>query len=197
MWDDDVALVFLASHAIKRTFSSAFHELRCEEHEERFKITKAWLERDEMQAITPANAAEGRAVLLEIIDRAIERLRRLEAERAEVADFVEELDGKIPSDQETKTVAGVQRHSGSCNRLMLRNLDAIDKARRYEAEGWGKTRQERESRRQGARRSKATLVFAARSRRARDDSRSRGLRWKRRGGTGPVQGEDRAATVRI
>ncbi len=156
VWDDQVALVFLASHAIKRSFSSAFHELRCEEHEERFKVTKAWLERDEMQAITPASAAEGRAVLLEIVDRAIERLRRLEAERAEVADFVEELDSKIPSDQETKTVAGVQRHSGSCNRLMLKNLDAIDKARRYEAEGWGKTRADRESRKDKARRSKAT-----------------------------------------
>jgi hypothetical protein len=96
--DFDVALVFLASHAIKRTFSFAFHELRCEEHEERFKITKAWLERDEIKAITPASAAEGRAVLLDIVDRAIERLQRLETARAEVADFVEELDTQIPSD---------------------------------------------------------------------------------------------------
>ncbi len=156
VWDEQVALVFLASHAIKRTFASAFHELRCEVQEERFKITKAWLERDEMQAITPASAAEGRAVLLDIVDRAIERLQRLEAARAETADFVEELDGQIPSDEETKTVAGVQRHRGSCNRLMHRNLEAIDKRRRYEAEGWGRTRAERESRKQGARHSKAT-----------------------------------------
>ena len=41
------------------------------------------------RAITPPDAAAGRAVLLAIIDKAIERLRRLDAEHAEAEEILD------------------------------------------------------------------------------------------------------------
>ncbi len=155
--DAEVALVFLASHAVFPNYLDAFEELRCEIHENQVENVMGELARAELEAITPADEAAGRAALLAIVDKAVERLWRLEAEHAEVADFVEEIDTNIPSDQGMKAVEGIKRHLGSCNRLMLRNLDAIDKRRRNEADGWGMLRAERERRKQEARRGKATL----------------------------------------
>ncbi len=155
--DKEVALVFLASHALSPNYGDAFHELRCEIHENQEENTMAELARAELEAITPADAATGRAALLAIVDKAIERLRRLEAEHGEVADFVDEIDTDMPSDQGMKSVEQLQRHMGSCNRLMLRNLDTIDRRHRYEAEGWGTTRKERESRKDKVRRTKASM----------------------------------------
>ena len=43
--------------------------------------------------------------LLAIVDREIERLLKLEAERAAVADFLEEVQSNLPSDGEIKTLA--------------------------------------------------------------------------------------------
>ena len=150
--DPEVAVVFLASHAIQPIFLTAFHELRCEIHYDQVEMHEAELGRAEWEAITPADAAAGRKALLEIVDRAIDRLLRLEAERAEVADFLEEVQSNIPSDGESKTSAQIQRHRDSANRLMLRNIDAIERARRKEAEDWGKVRRERERLKAAARR---------------------------------------------
>ncbi len=157
VFDKEVALVFLASHAVSPNYDDAFHELRCEIHEKQVENTMAELHRGELEAITPADEAAGRAALLAIVDKAVERLRRLEAEQGEVADFAEEIDAEIPSDQGMKTAEQVDRHVGSCNRLMIRNLDAIDKARRNEVDGWGKLRELRERKKQEARHRKATL----------------------------------------
>ena len=46
-----------------------------------------------------------------------------------------------------------KRHLGSCNRLIFGNLNAIHKLRRNEADGWGKTRQQREQTAQGKKKS--------------------------------------------
>ncbi len=153
--DDEVALVFLANHAIAPDFFSAFDELRCEIDEDRLELHMAQLEREERKAITPADEEGGRAALLAIVDKAIERLWTLGAERGEVADFLEQLQSQTPSDAGTKAVAPVQRHLGDCNRLMLRNIDAFHRLRRNEVEGWGEVRQEREQKKEEARRKRA------------------------------------------
>ena len=81
--DNEVALVFLASHAICSELRSCLSRATVRDSRESSSRTSmAELERDELEAITPADAAAGRAALLEIIDKAIERLRRLEAEHA-------------------------------------------------------------------------------------------------------------------
>ena len=56
---------------------------------------------------------------------------------------------------ETKRAEQVERHFGDCNRLMTRNIDAFHRLRRNEVEGWGIIRQERERKREEARRKRA------------------------------------------
>ena len=70
--------------------------------------------------------------LLAIVDKAIERLSRLEDENAEVTDFVEKLQSETVSTAETKRAEQVERHFGDCNRLMTRNIDAFHRLRRNE-----------------------------------------------------------------
>ena len=177
--DDEVALVFLANHAIAPEFFSAFDELKCEIDEDRLELHMAQLEREERKAITPADEEAGRAALLAIVDKAVERLLRLGAERGQVADFLEQLQSQTPSDAGTKAVAPVQRHLGDCNRLMLRNIDAFHRLRRNEVEGWGEVRQEREQKKEEARRKRAMgpdprLIVDARG----NVRQAEGYRWK-------------------
>jgi hypothetical protein len=141
--DRDVALVFLASHAIEPEYSYAFQELRCEIEEDLFKRNKARLDRWSRRGIAPADAKAARLALLALVEKATERLRVLEAERMQVAGKMRKLRAKILSFDQSKTGEQLRRHLGSCNRLMLRNLDAVEKLHRNEAQGWGRTRKER------------------------------------------------------
>jgi hypothetical protein len=153
--DDEIALVFLATHAIAPEYFGAFDELKCDIPEDQLEHHMAQLERDERKAITPADAEAGRAALLALVDKAIERLWGLEDENAEVTDFVEKLQSETVSAAETKRAEQVERHFGDCNRLMTRNIDAFHRLRRNEVEGWGIVRQERERKREEARRKRA------------------------------------------
>ncbi len=152
LFDREAALVFLASHAIRPAFKSAFRELRCEIHYDRVKFHEGQLTRPELRAITPSDAGAGRAVLLAIIDKAIERLWRLDAEHAEADEILELAESNIVSNEETKPVGQIQRHLESSNRLVIRNLDTIKRWHRWEDEGWGKARREREKLKEQARR---------------------------------------------
>jgi hypothetical protein len=139
----EVAQVFLACHVIEPQYKYAFQEIRCEIHDDRFKRYKARLSRRNLEAITPADATAARAVLLGIVDTAIERLRTLEAQRQEVADIADGLQAAILSVDESKSGDKIYRLKASSNRLLLQNLDAINKGRRAEASDWGRTREER------------------------------------------------------
>ena len=142
--DRDVALVFIASHTIDPEYSHAFHELRCEIDEDVFKRHKARLGRWERRGIMPVDAAGAREALLSLVGKATERLSAIETRRMEVAAKVGELRADILSFDESKAGEQLRRHLGSCNRLLLRNVEAVGKLHRNEAQGWGRTRQERE-----------------------------------------------------
>jgi hypothetical protein len=144
----EVAEVFLACHVVEPQFSYAFQELRCEIDEDRFKRYKHRLSRRNLEAITPADATAARAVLLRIVEKATERLRMLESKHQRVADIVDRLQTDVLSFDESKSGEQIRRLQASCNRLLLRNLDAIHKGRRNEAGGWGRTKQQREERKQ-------------------------------------------------
>ena len=153
--DRDVAQVFLACHALDPQFRCAFQELRCETKEDRFKTLKVQLDRWPRLGLVPADATAARAVLLGIVQKATERLRRLEAEYENGDEFKDKLETTIAAHDESKAGEQARRHQASCNRLVHQNLEAIRKYRRDQANGWGRTRQERERR-------------AARGRRAED-----------------------------
>jgi hypothetical protein len=146
--EPEVTEVFLACHVLAPQYQYAFQELRCEIDEDRFKRCKAALGRQNLESITPADATAAQAVLLGLIDKATERLRMLEAKRRQVADILDGLQADILGYDETKGGEGIRRHQGACNRLLLRNVEAVHKNRRNEAEGWGRTRQEREQRKE-------------------------------------------------
>jgi hypothetical protein len=146
----DVARVFLACHALEPQFSYAFQELRCEIHEDQFKTHKRKLERWNKAGITPENPTAAREELLAIIDKAIERLRMLEAEHQ--ADQLSRTENRVGGHDDAKARGQLDRHLEICDRAIHRNLQGIKKLRRNEAEGWGRTRQDRERRREEERR---------------------------------------------
>jgi hypothetical protein len=146
----DVARVFLACHALEPQFSYAFQELRCEIHEDQFKTHKRKLERWNKAGITPENPTAAREELLAIIDKAIERLRMLEAEHQ--ADQLSRTENRVVGHDDAKARGQLDRHLEICDRAIHRNLQGIKKLRRNEAEGWGRTRQDRERRREEERR---------------------------------------------
>ncbi len=149
MGDPEVAGVFLACHALEARDGYAFHELRSEIEEERFKDKKVELKRWEGQGITPEDPATARAVLLGIMDAAIERLRVLERERQELAEKVAVRDEEMLRQEEKKREEQTSRHIDRCSRLMTRSIETIRKGHRDEERGWGRTRRAREDRKKG------------------------------------------------
>ena len=145
--EPEVTEMYLACHAIAPQYSNAFQELRSELDEDQFKRLMALLKKRNLEAITPANAKEARAVLRRIAEKALDRLRSLEAERQEVVNILDGLQEHILAVEDTKGGAGVCRRRDACNNLLIRNLDALHRCRRNDATGWGKARQERERRR--------------------------------------------------
>ncbi len=145
----EVARVFLACHVLEPQFDYAFQELRSEMHVERFARSKELLERWAKIGMAPPNRMAARVVLLGIIDDAIAGLKGLEAELQAKEDEAQREREACPSDADQKAGQQVERHQGSCNRLIFGNLNAIHKLRRNEADGWGKARQQREQKSQG------------------------------------------------
>src|SRR5262249_21499957 len=145
----EIAEIFLACHVIEQQFPYAFQELRCEIHEERFKMHKRELERWTRAGLVPADATAAKAVLLRIIDQETSRLSELVAKRERIAQEVAELESDILSFDESKTGEQLRRHQDRCNRLVLRNAEAVERRHRNEEQGWGRTRKERERRKAG------------------------------------------------
>ncbi len=149
----EVARVFLACHVLEPQFDYAFQELRSEMYVDRFARFKELMERWEKIGIAPPNRMAARVVLLGIIDGAIEGLKGLEAQLQAKEDEGQRKREACPSDEDQKAGQQVERHQGSCNRLIFGNLNAIHKLRRNEADGWGKARQQREQKAQGKKKS--------------------------------------------
>ena len=146
----EVAVVFLASHVIGQRRGDAFEDLRGELDEDRFERYRAQLSKRRLEEITPADADAARAVLLQIVDKATARLRVLESKHQETALYLEGLQTDILSFDESKSGEQVRRLQDNCHRLMLRSIAAIHTVRKKEAQGWGKTRQEREKKKEEA-----------------------------------------------
>ena len=149
---NEVAVILLAEHLIEPESRYAFQELRSEIPDDEFKKFKARVERREFEAITPLDATAARAVLLEIVEKATERLRKLEAKHQRVADHLESLQQDLLKQDRSKFGESYYRRWGSSDRLRHRSVDAIHKLRRNEEQGWGYVQSERERRKQEKRR---------------------------------------------
>ncbi len=144
--DLDITELFIACHVMAPQHKNAFQELRCEIDEEKFNRCKAEMNKRNLEAITPPDAAAARAVLLTLVDNAIDRLRTLEARRQQVASTLGGLQPDILTFDESREGGGLRRHQDICGRSMHRNLEAVNKLHRNQEAGWGKTREERERR---------------------------------------------------
>ena len=143
-----VAQVFLACHAIEPRYEHPFQEIRSDMPAEHFEQYKIRLGMRNFAAITPADADAARAVLLGIVQEATERLRMLQDKHQRVAQNSKAQQPAIKYVDDTKAGGQIHRLMASSNRLVHQNLAAIEKLRRNEEEGWGKTRQERQRQKQ-------------------------------------------------
>jgi hypothetical protein len=75
--DREIALVFLASHTIKRQHKSAFEELNCEMSEDVFDQFEARVRARGLEELRPKDAQEARERLLGLVDRVTGRLNTL------------------------------------------------------------------------------------------------------------------------
>ena len=146
--DREVALVFLASHTIKRQHKNAFAELNCEMNADVFGQFEARLRARGVEEMRPKSGAEARKLLLRIVDRETGRLNKLAAEHQALEDRLAPLQTAILSFDPSMEADRLRRHELNCDRLMHRNLDAIGKGRRDLAAGWGRTKYERERRKE-------------------------------------------------
>ena len=115
-------------------------------HEEKFKQFKARLEKQGLKKYTPGDPVEARAVLLEIVDREIAVLKKIEAELQEQADAKAKEWAKESSFDGSKTGEQIHRRHAAYDRMVHRNMAAVHKARVHDAQGWGIVRQTRERR---------------------------------------------------
>ena len=82
-------------------------------------------------------------MLLEIVDREIAVLKKLEVELEEKADAKAKAWVKESSHDGSKIAEQIHRRHAAYDRMVHRNMAAVHKARVYEAQGWGTVRQAR------------------------------------------------------
>src|SRR5262249_350443 len=111
----EIAEIFLACHVIEQQFPYAFQELRCDIHDDRFKMHKRELERWTRAGLVPEDATAAKAVLLRIVDKETSRLRGLVAKREQVAQELAELESHILGFDESNTGEQLRKHQERCN----------------------------------------------------------------------------------
>ena len=195
----EVTEMFLACYAIAPLYQNAYQELRCELEEDEFKYLFAVMCQKELEAITPADATAGRAVLRRIVDNATERLRTLEARHQQVADNHQRLRPDILGVEDTKTGDGIRRLQTACNRSYLQNLNAFHNGRRNSCVGVGEHKGAERTKKRRARRQLQRPPSPGESRRYTIGPGRRGVRSKRlelhrepRRRSGPLRGPARA-----
>jgi len=118
----DLAVIFLATHAICPMSKYAFNALRCEVENLQFVVIRKRLEDRRIERFAPANEDAARQLLNNLISREIGRLEQLALERrnaadAEAADRLSRL-AFDPSDEADKVRryedAAIRRMSRSC-----------------------------------------------------------------------------------
>ena len=147
--DREVAKVFFACHELEPQFLYEFQELRCEIYKEQFGRFKDSLKRWDGQGITPADPEAAKAVVLSIMEAAIERLglrRRVRCKNSP------------RRSRGTKTRCGGTMRAGKANssggiREVVNGwcfgiLRPSGGRRRDEERGWGRTRVERARRKE-------------------------------------------------
>jgi hypothetical protein len=125
----DVALVYLACHLLLNAEGNPFQELLDELAPERAPTYEYYLKQRHYESLAPKDAAAAKQVLLDIVDRATERLE----EKAEALRELAELDAPFTADRlswdDTAEGERLRRYELTGERTWLRMFDLLLKIR--------------------------------------------------------------------
>jgi hypothetical protein len=126
----EVALVYLCSHVIEPFLKHPFYEIFCELDEFDMRRFGDRLKARNVYALSPADASAAREILMAMVDRNIERLTALAAERLAFEDAMNALRHDIMGFDDSVEGERLRRHMNASERAMHRALDTIIKMRK-------------------------------------------------------------------
>jgi hypothetical protein len=128
--DPDVLAIYLCCHTIDPEHTHAFFEVQCELSEEEFHRFEQRLKARNVEAQGPADAVAARAALLGLVDRELERLNLLAADRMAFDDAMNALKTDIMGFDASTEGERLRRHAAGCERAMHRAFDTIIEMRK-------------------------------------------------------------------
>ncbi len=142
-----LAKIFIACHLIEPQYKSAFREMRCELDDPAYRHYNRCLIRREIELLKPADETEARTYLLSVVDEATERLRVIEAELEKKAEENQARERCLIMHGVSKTGERIRRAQGAFNRLLIQNVNTVQKVQREDDRGWEALRKLREEKR--------------------------------------------------
>jgi hypothetical protein len=128
--DTDVLAIYLCCHTIDPQHPRAFFEVQCELSEEEFDRFEKMLRARNLEALRPTDAVAARAALLGLVDRKLDRLSTLAANRLAFDDAMNALKNDIMGFDDSTEGERLRRHAAGCERAMHRAIDTIIKMRK-------------------------------------------------------------------
>jgi hypothetical protein len=128
--DPDVLAIYLCCHTIDPEHTHAFFEVQCELSDEEFHRFEERLQARNVEALRPADAVAARAALLSLVDRKLDRLSTLAADRLAFDDAMNALRTDTMGFDASTEGERLRRHSAGCERAMHRAIDTIIKMRK-------------------------------------------------------------------
>ena len=126
----DVAELLLACHVLDPQHKQAFSEVRCEMDDDEWKAYARRLEGRNYAAITPADPASARTVLLGIVDKATRRLNLLATTHQERDAQVAALNVHALAFDDTPEGERLRRYKNACDRAYHRTIATLLKVRK-------------------------------------------------------------------
>ncbi len=139
-----LAKIFIACHLIEPQYKAAFREMRCELDDDAYRHYNRCLTRREIELLKPADETEARAYLLSVVDEATERLRVIEAKLEKKAEENRARERCLIMHGVSKTGERIRRAQGALNRLLIQNVNTVQKVQREDDRGWEALRKLRE-----------------------------------------------------
>ena len=142
-----LAKIFIACHLIEPQYKAAFREMRCELDDPAYRHYNRCLTRREIELLKPADETEARAYLLSVVNEATERLRVIEAALEKKAEKNRAWERCLIMHGVSKTGERIRRAQWAFNRLLIQNVNTVQKVQREDDRGWEALRKLREEKR--------------------------------------------------
>ncbi len=129
--DRELIQVYLSCRALDSPGQDdPFFEIASDMEKGDYRRYRERLARRNVESLRPADAVSARAFLLELVDRKIERLERLAADRLVFEDSMSGLTTDIMGFDDSVEGERLRRHMATCERAMHRAIATIIKMRK-------------------------------------------------------------------